>query len=466
MRTDIPNSTKTEKKAITQLDLYLEDSQVIDPFVRERDKEPIWDGHLYLYKDGIFDNAHLVDKVSLQVKGREVDVIKEKDFKFKMEQCELDAFLNDPVVYIVCQIQKGTKGRKLFYRCMLPEYIKHIRRGKEKQQSISVPMKPMPERCADFEAILEQFVIDRRRQIQFAHTESMTMEEAKKRGILKFTLSTPVKPMSQIRAMQYISSQPTYLYANLDPKYDVTIPIQGGEFYLIFKSDSNAAVKVGGRVFYDKVSTTIKEGVIQISAANALTIDIREDDELAKAQVQIHCKSDELTERIRECELLLAVHKEHTLVIGEYAFEAYVGNIGDLDFIERQLKYWKEVHELMQRMHVTKPIYISKVTKEQDKLLKGLIRAILYKEDVIVTPAETGIRILTIADVRLLMWCEADKEKGKTQIGDFFDQQVELGYEREDEIIRVSLFTYLFHMISNWNHIYHYPQRKIMSMKL
>ena len=45
----------------------------------------------------------------MQVKGHEVDVIKEKNFKFKMEKCELDAFLNDPVVYIVCQIQRGTK---------------------------------------------------------------------------------------------------------------------------------------------------------------------------------------------------------------------------------------------------------------------------------------------------------------------------------------------------------------------
>lgn len=463
MRSDIPNSTKIEKKAITQLDLYLEDSQVIDPFVREKDKEPIWDGHLYLYKDRIFDNAHLVDRVSVQVKGHEVDAIKEKDFKYRMEKCELDAFLNDPVVYIVCQIQRGSKGRKLFYRCMLPEYIKHIRRGKESQGSFSVPMKPMPERCEDFETILQSFTIDRRRQMQFAHSQSMTMEDAKKRGILQFSLSTPFKPMSQMRALQYISSQPTFLYANLDSKYDVTIPIEGGEFNLVFQKKDDVEVKVGDRVFYHSISSVIKEGIIQINVANAITITIRDEDDISNTSIQLHCKSDELKERIKEGELLLAIHKEHNLVIGDYSFEAYIENIGDVDYLERQLAYWKEVDELMTRLHVRKSFLISKVTKEQDKVLKALVRAILHNEAVNVTPVETGIRVITIADIRLLVWCSSNQKSGRTVIGDFFDQRVELGYPRGNEIINASLFSYL-RTGYLWNRIDNIPyERQIES---
>ena len=49
------NYTEIEKKAINQLRFYVEDSPVIVPYVREDDKEPIWDGYLYLYTDSAKD---------------------------------------------------------------------------------------------------------------------------------------------------------------------------------------------------------------------------------------------------------------------------------------------------------------------------------------------------------------------------------------------------------------------------
>lgn len=443
MRDDYTNSNKIEDKAIRQLEDYLEDSNIIDPFVPRRDKEPIWDGHLYLYTNKRMDKESFYDKVSVQVKGKTVPFIKAGNFKYSIEKADLKAYLKDPVIYIVCQIKENPKERKLFYRNLLPETVKNILKGKEKLNKISVAMKPMPDNYKDFEDIVLKFVEDRLRQLPYALKESMSMEEVVKRGIREFEFSTPAKPMNHIAAMQYISSQPTFLYAKLDAQYDVTIPIAGGEFNLIFKADQAVDVKVGDRVFYDHISTYIEGGLVSISAAKALTIECRDVSDLSSINVQVHCKSDELKERIKEYEFLLALHHKKIISIGDLEFAANVENIGNVNLLEQQLSYLRDVQALLEKLHVTKPFLLSKIKPGDDALIRLLIRSILHNEILKDSSGETGLRILTFADIRILIWCSSNVQAQATQLGDFFDGRIVLGYNRKGKKILASPFSYI-----------------------
>ena len=90
------DTTAIEEKALNYFKAFIEDSKVISQFLKEGDKEPCWDGHLYLYSDGKRDKDHLLGRVPVQIKGTEVDSFDTKQTKFKLEKADLNAYLREP----------------------------------------------------------------------------------------------------------------------------------------------------------------------------------------------------------------------------------------------------------------------------------------------------------------------------------------------------------------------------------
>lgn len=449
------NCTDIEKKAINQLKFYVEDSPMIVPYVSEDDKEPIWDGYLYLYTNPDKDKKHFFDKVAVQIKGKTVEYIKTDNFKYAIDTRDLRAYLNEPVVYVVCQILEGTKERKLFYRSLLPETIKNILKGKDKQNTISVKMKPMPNDCEDFENILTAFVNDRRKQLQYAHMPSMPIEEVKKRGVLQFQLTTPAKLMSRIETLQYISSHESFLYASLDPQYNVTIPVDlGGECTLTFDFANEIEVKVGNRVFFHLVNSKIENGIVKVNIEDVLTFEMEDVNEILHTKtILVHAKSDQLDQLIKEYEFILALYKHQIISIGNKCFEVDIEGFGDISEIENQYAYWKEVQSLLKKMHVTKPLLISTLQTEHyhhlELLKEGILRGNLLNS----TSPDNEIHILSIGNLRVLIWSSKKENENKCSIGDFFDGSIELGYKRNGVMVAASPFSYLrnqlWHKIDN-----------------
>ena len=88
---DAIDTKAIEDKALNHFKSFIEDSKVISQFISDNDKEPCWDGHLYLYADGIRDKEHLQGRVPIQIKGTEVGRFVTKKWKFKIEKADLKA---------------------------------------------------------------------------------------------------------------------------------------------------------------------------------------------------------------------------------------------------------------------------------------------------------------------------------------------------------------------------------------
>ena len=127
-----------EEKAIICFKDYILDSKVISPFLNENDKEPCWDGHLYVFSDVTKKKEFLVGRIPVQVKGKVVSNFITKKYKYPIDIRDLNAYKNDPTIYVVCQLKENSKEYKLFYRSLLPETIKNLLKGKNGQKSISV----------------------------------------------------------------------------------------------------------------------------------------------------------------------------------------------------------------------------------------------------------------------------------------------------------------------------------------
>lgn len=438
------DSTAIEKKAILCLEEYLVDSKVVRSNVKENDKEPSWDGHLYLFRSPAKDKNVQVGRVPVQVKGHEVSKIKIKKFSFPIEVADLRAYLHEPTVYIVCQEKINSKERLLFYRCLLPETIKHILKDKARQKTIRVHMNRMPDDVKSFEDILFTFKHDSIKQLSFSDRDPFTMKDAIDKKINKFSFIAPGHISDKIELMGYLSTHHTFLYAQFDKELQIEIPISDGPMEFKFHRDVKENIKVGNTVFFTEFSSDIEDGNLVIRAGNilSLTYDITHKKFIDSA-LNLNCPSHSLTDKIKEAELVLALNEQGSITIGDTTLQLGVKDQGLIAEVRTLLPSWKKLQQLLNLFHVTKEFDINGVTEEQGKLIDMLIKTIIDQEPVEIPGQESKVILMEISNVKLLVLLTANKE-GKCMFSDFFSHKLSLRYKFSDtESVEASSFSYL-----------------------
>jgi len=66
----VKSSKQIEEDAVDYLKLALKKSKHINREISEGDREPLWDGHIYFYKNIKKQNIDLVERIPVQVKGK------------------------------------------------------------------------------------------------------------------------------------------------------------------------------------------------------------------------------------------------------------------------------------------------------------------------------------------------------------------------------------------------------------
>ena len=74
----------------------------ISPFINDGDKEPAWDGHIYVYPNNKKEKLEMLGRIPVQVKGKKVDKLLGSTYKFTVEVSDLKKYANDGgVIYFV-----------------------------------------------------------------------------------------------------------------------------------------------------------------------------------------------------------------------------------------------------------------------------------------------------------------------------------------------------------------------------
>jgi hypothetical protein len=433
-----------EEKALNYFKNFIEDSKVISQYLDENDKEPCWDGHLYLYADGKKDKDHQKGRVPVQIKGTEVDRFVTKGWKFKLEKNDLKAYLEEPTFFIVCQVKKDSRERKLFYRELLPDLVNKLLRDMGKNDSRKTLFHPLTEDLREFEDQLMVFLGNSKKMISFARSKLLSMEEAVKRGVKDFSFIAPSKYTDRLQLMKYLSTHSTRLYAKIDKELDVEMPLSNGPGRFVFQRDDEGEVKVGDKVYFKGYHSEIKDGRIIIKIADVMTVNLPMDNtDKEIATVKMITKAKYLKESINEAEFGVALNDTGVLSIGSVELQM---SVNEKDFVEKMrdnVVRWKELDEVLDKLHVTKPFDLTKITDEQGKLIDILIETIGKGKTVKLPGQEPTLFLWEISNVRLLLWCGVGKD-GECAIGDFFDKSVRISYKiGENETINVSPYSYL-----------------------
>lgn len=441
---DAIDTKAIEEKALNHFKSFIEDSKVISQFIADNDKEPCWDGHLYLYADGIRDKEHLQGRVPIQIKGTEVGRFVTKKWKFKLEKADLKAYLEEPTFFIVCQVKKDSKERMLFFRELLPDLVNKLLRDMGKNATRMTLFHPLTEDLKEFEDQLMVFLSNSKKMISFAHSKLLSMEEALKKGIKDFSFIAPSKYTDRLQLMKYLSTHSSYIYAKISKELDVDMPLSNGPGRFIFQREDDSEVRVGDKVYFKGYHNEIKDGRIIIKIGSVMTINMPMDNtDVEQATVKLTTKAKYLKESINEAEFGVALNDTGVLSVGMLNLQMKVHEKEYVEELRQKLIRWKELDNVLEKLHVTKPFDLTAITDDQGKLIDLLIETVGNGNMVNLPGQETTLLLLEIGNIKLLLWCAVGKD-GMCAIGDFFDRSIRIAYKiSEDETINVSPYSYL-----------------------
>ena len=441
---DAIDTKAIEEKALNHFKSFIEDSKVISQFIADNDKEPCWDGHLYLYADGIRDKEHLQGRVPIQIKGTEVGRFVTKKWKFKLEKADLKAYLEEPTFFIVCQVKKDSKERMLFFRELLPDLVNKLLRDMGKNATRMTLFHPLTEDLKEFEDQLMVFLSNSKKMISFAHSKLLSMEEVLKKGIKDFSFIAPSKYTDILQLMKYLSTHSSYIYAKISKELDVDMPLSNGPGRFIFQREDDSEVRVGDKVYFKGYHNEIKDGRIIIKIGNVMTINMPMDNtDMKQATVKLTTKAKYLKESINEAEFGVALNDTGVLSVGMLDLQMKVHEKEYVEELRQKLIRWKELDNMLETLHVTKPFDLTAITDDQGKLIDLLIETVGKGNMVNLPVQEATLLLLEIGNIKLLLWCAIGKD-GMCAIGDFFDRSIRIAYKiSEDETINVSPYSYL-----------------------
>lgn len=433
-----------EEKALNHFKSFIEDSKVISQFITDNDKEPCWDGHLYLYADGIRDKEHLQGRVPVQIKGTEVGSFVTKKWKYKLEKVDLKAYLEEPTFFIVCQVKKDSKERMLFFRELLPDLVNKLLRDMGKNATRMTLFHPLTDDLKEFEDQLMVFLSNSKKMISFAHSNLLSMEEALKKGIKDFSFIAPSKYADRLQLMKYLSTHSSYIYAKISKELDVDMPLSNGPGRFIFQRDDDGEVRVGDKVYFKGYHNEIKDGRIIIKIGNVMTINMpMVNTDIEQATVKLKTKAKYLKESINEAEFGVALNDTGVLSVGMLNLQMKVHEKEYVEELRQKLIRWKELDNVLDKLHVTKPFDLTAITDGQGKLIDLLIETVGKGNMVNLPGQEATLLLWEIGNIELLLWCAVGKD-GMCAIGDFFDRSIRIAYKiSEDETINVSPYSYL-----------------------
>ena len=433
-----------EEKALNHFKSFIENSKVISQFITDNDKEPCWDGQLYLYADGIRDKEHLQGRVPVQIKGTEVGCFVTKKWKYKLEKADLKAYLEEPTFFIVCQVKKDSKERMLFFRELLPDLVNKLLRDMGKNATRMTLFHPLTDDLKEFEDQLMVFLSNSKKMISFAHSNLLSMEEALKKGIKDFSFIAPSKYADRLQLMKYLSTHSSYIYAKISKELDVDMPLSNGPGRFIFQRDDDGEVRVGNKVYFKGYHNEIKDGRIIIKIGNVMTINMSMDNtDMGQATVKLTTTAKYLKESINEAEFGVALNDTGVLSVGMLDLQMKVHEKEYVEELRQKLIRWKELDNVLDKLHVTKPFDLTTITDGQGKLIDLLIETVGKGNMVNLPGQEATLLLWEIGNIELLLWCAVGKD-GMCAIGDFFDMSIRIAYKiSEDETINVSPYSYL-----------------------
>lgn len=394
----------------------------IIPNINWNDKEPSWDGAIYLYSSRNHKKELLEGKIPVQVKGTEVKKLSNKFISFNIKISDLRNYLNDGgVIFFVVEITSKMITR-IFYRVLLPVDLKnyiHIALNKG-QKSISIKIDRQLEKETDFDKTCSNFLMHKKLQSQVSINNSISIDEIKNIKQKGITIIGEEDPFDTVNKGVYVYVKDEFNnYVPINRKIfieeisctvETDLVVEGKKYfenYKIIKNDRGRILELGDKILYN-IDTG--ETTLQVSQSNII-------------------------DRLNTLEFFIREFKNIDPEVDE-----------KLSYFNDEVDYINRILEVCQHFNIDcKEIKLSNITTEDEYFLTILERVKEKEYDI---DLETGgsyreVSMSRIAFCNKYILVMKIKDDNGVKFFDYFDEDstITLTIGKGDEESEVSRFT-------------------------
>ena len=419
------DSRAIEKKAINEVDRFFENSNVVATYINDGDKEPFFDGHLYLYAGGKRNNEHYTGRVAVQVKGKDLDEFKDGKFCYPIEMLDLKAYLHEGIAYFV--VQEVGKEKRLYYRLLTPIELRSIIQDNAGQITVSVRMNRAYDRdIKTIEIEIIQFEHDCKKQVSYADAPIFNFEDFGKNGIHSFSIDITMKDKN-VPFLQAVTTKPIYLYA--DVPGGAKVPMGTGPANIALMRDVEEPVEVAGRIFYQNYKTKMEGGMLTITVGDCFTITLDPSGNKQQASMNMKRRAKMLKDVITEAEFILELQRTKKIKIGALNLSIpFPAEHEITEGLSEYLKAWHELDDMLTGIECNKDLDMTQITQKDEKTIDVLINMLGQGKACSLTNVTIGINNVQLANLNLWLMIYKNQE-GKHEIKSLFDHS--LGYKAE-----------------------------------
>lgn len=363
-----------ELLATTALNERLAYCRGLSPYVNVNDKEPLWDGHIYIYPNADNKSSELIDRVPIQVKGITTKINeKKKKLSFPVEVFALKKYFEDGgLIYFVVALEGRIK--KIFYRCLLPYDLHEILKNAKKQKNIK--LRELPDDDDTIRQIFLSFSADKKRQAaKVIMTEKDVREAVKSGATMKFNIQTPNNPKNYFDILRETTISQFYAYVETKEGFTAPFLKVDEESDIMAATVINQPVFVGDVKFYDNFKMGYENGKLYLYIGeNFLRLPGAEKgEEIIKHTFKYSIKGT-LNERIKKSAFLLALSENKIIRFGDNTdIEISMDNIDEIEGLRTINTELNMIKSVFDYFGVHADLEMDKFTNEDYLIINHLI---------------------------------------------------------------------------------------------
>ena len=346
-----------EEIAVHTVGLYFSKSQAISPYISNNDKEPCWDGNLYVYSNPDKTNASLYGRIPVQVKGKIIksNQIKE-EIKYPVSTVNLKNYKRDGgILYFVVGIFEHCE--KIYYAELTPLKLKQYIKQSNGRASCSIKLSLLDDYSASIDFKIRDFYENCR--IQANNTERTINLEALTAPGKEVNLTFFASEMkdTKVSIPQYLSTHAVYLYANITDEFNNKLlrPVGEDPFSLKLIETVPATIKVNGKTYFNEFKREHKSnGGVILTIGEALKIELFPN-KTPDHNVSFNLQEKELDLWIKEAEFVIDIAETHSLEIGGCQLNLQSQNTQQfLEWVKERLEHAKKIQRILIGLNVNK----------------------------------------------------------------------------------------------------------------
>lgn len=424
------NSKQIEETAVHIVGLYFSNAHTISPYISSNDKEPCWDGNLYIYSNEPMKNSTLYGRVPVQIKGKFFkDKVCKNDITYSVSLVDLKNYMRDGgIIYFVVGIWENFY--KIYYAKLTPlklkTYIKHCKR-----ESASIKLAELKEYSFDIDCEIRDFYDNCK--VQTGNTDNTVdikdILSSKKAVNLTFFASA-LKNNEQCKISEYLAKHPVYLYAETTDGFNnkVLRPVGDEDLSLNFKESIPAEVKVGDKVYYNEIQRTCKQnGNILIYIGRSLRMEISSDGNVNR-NINFKLNETELSSWIKEAEFIFKIAETKCFEIDKVCFKLN-GNEENkyIDWCRNRLRFAKKIQSVLSALHVNKELVIKEFSQDEINTINILYKALCEQDEISINESLPPIFTVSLSNLCLALFA-SKTPTGKYRIYSYKDVTGDISY--------------------------------------